>query len=79
MLQKFLKWYQSRSVIVQLLLAFGAYFIFWIGVSFVRQHWFERKTDSPLRFFLESVFMAFFITLFFEWRKVKGLFKKKKS
>ena len=79
MIQKFLKWYQSRTVIVQLLLAFSVYFIFWMGVSFIRQHWFERRTDSPLRFFLESVFMAFFITLFFEWRKVKVLFNKKNN
>lgn len=79
MIQKFLKWYREKPVIVQLLLAFGTYFIFWIGVSFIRQYWFERETDSPLRFFLEAVFMAFFITLFFEWRKVKGLFNKKKN
>lgn len=78
MLPKFLKWYRSRSVIVQLLLAFATYFIFWMGVSFVRQYYFERQTDSPLRFYLESAFMAFFITLFFEWKKVKLLFKKEK-
>ena len=79
MLPKFLKWYQSQTVIVQLLLAFGTYFIFWIGVSFMRQYWFERQKDSLLRLLLESVFMAFFITLFFEWKKVKVLFNKKKD
>ena len=78
MIQKFLKWFQARSVIGQLLISFCVYFIFWMGVSFIRQHWFERKTDSLLRFFLESLFMAFFITLFFEWKKVKLLFEKKK-
>ena len=77
MLQKMIKWYQLRPVKVQLLLAFLVYFIFWIGVLVIRHHWFERKSDSPLRLISESVFMAFFITLFFEWKKVKVLFKKK--
>ena len=71
-----LKWYQSRSVKVKLLLAFGVYLIFWMGVLLIRIQWFERRSDSPLRLFSESVFMAFFITLFFEWKKVKLLFKK---
>ena len=77
MLRKFLKWYQSLPVKVQLLLAFGVYFIFWIGVLLVRHYWFERQSDSPLRLLGESIFMAFFITLFFEWKKVQLVFKKK--
>ncbi|MEO7313683.1 MAG: hypothetical protein ABIW47_00745 [Ginsengibacter sp.] len=70
-------WYQARTAKVQLLLAFGVYFIFWLGVLLIRHHWFERQSDSPLKLVSESVFMAFFITLFFEWKKVKMVFKKK--
>ncbi len=77
MLRKMIYWYQGKPVKVQLLLAFGMYFIFWIGVVLVRHHWFERQSDSPLRLLGESVFMAFFITLFFEWKKVKLVFMKK--
>ena len=76
MLRKMIKWYQLRSVKVQLLLAFGVYLVFWMGVLLIRIQWFERPSDSPLRLLSESVFMAFFITLFFEWKKVKLLFKK---
>ena len=77
MLRKILKWYQIKPAKIQLLLAFGVYFIFWIGVLLIRHYWFERESDSLLKLISESVFMAFFITLFFEWKKVKSVFKKK--
>lgn len=77
MFHRLLKSYQSLSPKMQLLLAFVVYFIFWIGVLIIRHYWFERASDSVLRLFSEAVFMAFFITLFFEWKKVKLVFKKK--
>ena len=75
--RKFIKWYQHLPPKVELLLAFMVYLLFWIGVSLIRNYWFDRRLESPLRIFSESVFMAFFITLFFEWKKVNLIFKKK--
>lgn len=64
---------------MQLFLAFLVYFIFWTGVLIVRHYWFERASESVLRLLSEALFMGFFITLFFEWKKVKLVFKKRET
>ncbi|MEO6683883.1 MAG: hypothetical protein ABIN48_13755 [Ginsengibacter sp.] len=77
MLQKLIKWYRLSSVRTQLIFSFLVYFIIWNGILVFRHYWFDRQHETAGRLLFESLFMAFFITLFFEWKRVKELFTKK--
>lgn len=76
MTKTFKDWKQSLSIKNQLFVSFLINIIFWFvfPLAFDLLLW---RTDRPIEYFAFSApFSAFFWTIFYNWRKVKGLLKK---
>lgn len=79
MFQRFKRWYYNLPVKKQLLFTFSMLFVYWFlaWLFFDRVIW--KDFHSLWRGVLYASSMSLGLTILFEWRKVKSLFKKEED
>ena len=77
MFRKFHFWYTELTLLQQLSISFLTNWIFWFIASIIGEkiNFYEERTLGSHIFYV--TWMAFFMTTFNNWRKVKLLFKGK--
>jgi hypothetical protein len=77
-MRKFFIWYRSLRVKHQLILSFLIQWLYWFGAwSFYDAVWPSETKQTITEIIFKTCWMAFFMTLLFNWAKVKQLRKKK--
>ncbi len=70
------KWLENLSPSKQLLFAFVFWWIIWLAASIMEEKLFSAEQRSVVGHIFYATFMSLFFTVFFNWKKLKILFKK---
>jgi len=70
------KWLENLSPSKQLLFAFIFFWFIWLGCSIMEEKFFQIETRSVGGHIFYATGMSLFMTITFNWPKVKSAFKK---
>jgi len=76
MLMRLHNWYKNLTPLQQLGILFIINWIIWFIGSLIEESVFYNEEHSWIYHIFNATWMAFFMTIPFNWKKVKFLFKK---
>ena len=76
MFSKYSNWYKSLHPLKQLTVFFTINWFYWLLAWVIAEKFFLNEQHSWVWHIFHAVWMAFFWTIIFNWKKSKSLFKR---
>lgn len=77
MIKRFPVWHQRQSPVIKLVLAYFFNALIWLGITLIMDKmWAAEESKSFNADLVKSLFVATIWTLFFDFNKVRNVFKK---
>lgn len=73
------KWFQNLPLSKQLLFFFVFWWFMWLGGSIMEEKLFSAEPRSAAGHIFFATCMSFFMSIVFNWPKVKSVFRKQRS
>ena len=80
MMSKFTDWYKNLSAKKKVASHFAMQWIYWLlSIKFLDNVWPSEKPKTIQELIFKATWMALWMTLFFQWKNIKLIFKKNES
>lgn len=79
-MSKFTEWYKKLSAKKKVAALFAMQWIYWLlTIKLLDKVWPNEKPKTIQELILNATWMALWMTIFFQWKNIKQIFKKNES